>query len=227
MKLFRWALAGLGLALLACAQQAPPAYRVAFHTTAGDFTVEVHRDWAPRGADRFYQLVAAGYYNGDAFYRVIPGFVAQWGLSPDPATTARWRKSYFPDDPVAHSNTAGTITFAAAGKNTRTTEVFINLRDNPRLDKSGFAPFGEVVEGLATVRELDGDYGDTPPNGHGPDPGLIAKYGAAYLTRLFPRLDVIYSAKLLPRRPAGAPGGPRPTGPKRVAWRGQAGPRAQ
>src|SRR6185312_9068237 len=108
-----------------------------------------------------------------------------------------WKQAAIADDPVTHSNLAGTITFAAAGRNTRTTEVFINLRDNARLDKAGFAPFGVVVEGLATARELDGDYGDTPPNGHGPDPGQIARSGAAYLTRNFPRLDVIYSARVL------------------------------
>ncbi|MGH9392634.1 MAG: peptidylprolyl isomerase, partial [Terriglobales bacterium] len=180
--------------------QAPAAaiYQVACHTTGGDFTLQIHRGWAPHGADRFHELVASGYYSGNAFYRVVRGFVAQWGLSPNPADSARWRRQPIPDDPVLHSNLEGTISFAANGPRSRTSEVFINLRDNHRLDGSGFAPFGQVVAGMATVRELSSEYGDTPPGGHGPDPRLVYSRGADYLTRQFPRLDVIYYCRVLP-----------------------------
>lgn len=181
------------LSLLATAPaQAPAQFQVACRTTSGNFTLAIHRDWAPRGADRFYQLVRAHYYRGNAFYRVLPGFVAQWGLSPDPEVTARWQRQRIPDDPVKVSNRKGTITFADSGKNSRTTVVFINLKDNPRLDRQGFAPFGAVSAGMDTVMGLEGGYGDAPPRGHGPDPRLIVSEGAAYLTRQFPRLDVLY-----------------------------------
>ncbi|MGH9477349.1 MAG: peptidylprolyl isomerase [Terriglobales bacterium] len=187
----RLVLASALMAAMAAAQ-APAEYQVSCRTTSGSFTLAVHRAWAPHGADRFYQLLQAHFYQGNAFYRVIPGFVAQWGLSPDPAVTARWQTRRIPDDPVRVSNRKGAITFADSGRNTRTTVVFINLKDNLRLDKLGFAPFGEVIAGMDTVSELDGSYGGGPPGGHGPDPGLIVKEGAAYLTRQFPRLDVLY-----------------------------------
>jgi peptidyl-prolyl cis-trans isomerase A (cyclophilin A) len=180
---------------------APPLYQAHCRTTSGSFTLTLHRDWAPLAADRFYQLLEAHYYQGNAFYRVVPGFVVQWGLSPNPALSQAWRRRTLPDEPVRHSNRAGTISFAAAGKNTRTTEVFINLADHPQLDKLGFAPFGEVTEGLATVRGLEGGYGDGPPRGHGPDPRLIMTQGAAYLTRNFPRLDVLYGCDVVPLAP--------------------------
>lgn len=184
------------------AQMAPAAYQVSCRTTGGNFTLRLHRDWAPQAADRFYTLVEAHYYQGNAFYRVVPGFVVQWGLSPQPSVSQAWRKRTIPDDPVRHSNRAGTISFAASGPHSRTTEVFINLADHPQLDKQGFAPFGEVIAGLGTVRELEGAYGDTPPRGHGPDPRLILSQGAAYLTRHFPRLDVIYAC-VVDATPAG------------------------
>ncbi|HWG38487.1 MAG TPA: peptidylprolyl isomerase [Terriglobales bacterium] len=176
----------------------PQQYQVGCHTTSGDFTIAVHREWAPHGADRFYELVASGYYSGNALYRVIAGFVAQWGLSPNPADSARWRKKPIPDDAVAHSNLAGTIAFAANGPRSRTAEVFINLRDSKQLDKLGFAPFGEVIGGMDTVREFSSAYGDGPPHGHGPDPRLVFSQGAAYWTAHFPRLDVIYYCRVLP-----------------------------
>jgi len=187
-----------GLLARSLRSQGQGEYQVQCHTTSGDFTVAVHRAWAPLGADRFHELVASGYYSGNAFYRVIRGFVAQWGLSPNPAESARWRKLPIPDDPVKHSNLAGTISFAANGPRSRTAEVFINLGDNARLDKSGFAPFGEVVAGMDTVRELSSEYGDGPPQGHGPDPRKVFSEGAAYLTAQFPRLDVIYACRVLP-----------------------------
>ncbi|MGH9468500.1 MAG: peptidylprolyl isomerase [Terriglobales bacterium] len=177
--------------------QAPADFRVACHTTAGDFTLAIHRAWAPHAADRFFALLGAHYYVGNAFYRVVPGFIVQWGLNPNPQVTALWRRR-IPDDPVRVSNTKGTIAFADAGRNTRTTVVFINLRDNRSLDKRGFVPFGQVVAGMDVLTQLDGSYGDSPPEGHGPDPRLILKYGAAYLTRDFPRLDVIYGCRVIP-----------------------------
>jgi peptidyl-prolyl cis-trans isomerase A (cyclophilin A) len=175
--------------------QAPPTVAVACRTTAGSFTITVHPGWAPRGARRFLQLVALHYYDGNAFYRVISGFVAQWGLNPDPKVTAQWLHRAIPDDPVRQSNTAGRVSFATSGKNTRTTEVFVNLGDNRRLDRMGFAPFGEVTAGLGRVKLLDSEYGDVPPNGHGPVAAYIIRFGALYLTRYFPRLDVIYSCR--------------------------------
>jgi len=177
---------------------APAIFSVAFHTTNGDFILQVHRDWAPRGADRFYTLVTSGYYQGNAFFRVLPHFVAQWGLSPTPALSAAWNQRRLPDDPVRQSNLRGRVSFAASGPNSRTTQVFVNLANNPRLDKLGFAPFGEVTTGMATVETLAADYGDSPPGGHGPDPHRILTQGAAYLTSAFPRLDVIYTAVLQP-----------------------------
>lgn len=170
--------------------QAPAQYDVAFRTTAGNFTLEIHRDWAPRAADRFYELTASGYFTGAAFFRVVAGFVAQWGLSPDPRRSAYWEARPIPDDPVRVSNTAGTITFAASGPNSRTSQVFINLGDNHRLDAKGFAPFGRVKAGWTVVRELESEYGERP------DQRQILKQGAAYLTRNFPGLDIIYSASV-------------------------------
>ncbi len=199
---------GLGAQTPAPAKAAPPPaarVEVACRTTAGGFTITVHPAWAPRGARRFLHLVALHYYDGNAFYRVISGFVAQWGLSPDPQATARWLHRAIPDDSVRQSNTEGRISFATSGKNTRTTEVFVNLGDNRRLDHLGFAPFGEVTAGMGHVRLLDSDYGDVPPNGHGPVPGYIIRFGALYLTHYFPRLDVIYSC-----RAAAAAATPRP-----------------
>ncbi|HXR96944.1 MAG TPA: peptidylprolyl isomerase [Terriglobales bacterium] len=180
---------------------APALFDVGFHTTAGDFVIEVQRDWAPHAADRFYTLVRSGYYNGNAFYRVVDRFVAQWGLNPDPSVTALWVHRTLPDDPVVLSNMAGTVSFAALGRNTRTTQVFINLGNNQRLDKMGFAAFGRVVSGMNVALHLASDYGDGPPQGSGPDQARIVAQGAAYLTQNFPRLDVIYTAALV--RPRG------------------------
>jgi cyclophilin family peptidyl-prolyl cis-trans isomerase len=169
---------------------------VACRSTAGSFTITVHPDWAPRGARRFLHLVALHYYDGNAFYRVIPGFVAQWGLSPDPKITAPWLNRKIPDDPVRTGNTEGRVSFATSGRNSRTTEVFVNLGDNRRLDRMGFAPFGEVTSGMRNLRLLDSEYGDVPPHGRGPLPADIIRFGALYLTHYFPRLDVIYSCRV-------------------------------
>ncbi len=177
--------------------RAPAVYRAKFATTQGDFVIEVTRSWAPRGADRFYNLVRYGYYNGASFFRVLPGFVVQFGISPKPAISAVWRNARIPDDPVTQSNRLGTVTFATGGPNTRTTQVFINLKDNTRLDSMGFAPFGRVIEGMEVVEKLYSGYGEGAPMGNGPDQERIQKEGQAYLQQNFPKLDHIISAVVL------------------------------
>jgi peptidyl-prolyl cis-trans isomerase A (cyclophilin A) len=170
---------------------APDSFRVAFETTRGPFVVEVIRAWSPRGADRFHELVNAGYFRDIAFFRVVPGFVAQFGMHGVPAVNDRWRERRIPDDPVAQSNRRGTIVFATMGPNTRTNQFFINYSDNARLDGMGFSPFGRVVEGMSVVDSLYSGYGETP------DQGRIASDGNGYLQREFPRLDYIKSARIV------------------------------
>ena len=169
---------------------APEVFKVKLVTSKGPFVIEVHRDWAPRGADRFYELVKDGYYNEARFFRVIPNFVAQFGLAATPAMTKKWDKS-IDDDPVGHTNSVGTVTFATAGRNSRNTQVFVNLRSNQSLDDQGFAPFGRVVEGMEVVEKLYGKYGDTP------DQDAITSRGNAYLKQRFPLLDYIRTATVL------------------------------
>lgn len=176
------------------ALQAPDSFRARFGTTKGDFVIMVHRAWAPRGADRFYNLVRAGFYDGVRFFRVIPGFMAQFGLHGDPAVTAAWQPRVFPDDPVRRTNGRGMVTFATAGAGTRTTQVFINYRDNSPLDAGGFAPFGQVVEGMDVVDKLFGGYGEGAPGGRGPDQYRLNMEGETYLARQFPNLDKINKA---------------------------------
>src|SRR5437016_46298 len=162
---------------------APDSFRARFSTTKGDFVIEVHRAWAPLGADRFYNLVRSGYYDGLRFFRVIPGFMAQFGLHADTAVTSAWRERVIADDQMRRSNQRGMVTFATAGPGTRTTQIFINYRDNSRLDGMGFMPFGEVVEGMAVVDSLYGGYGEGAPNGRGPDQMRIHIEGEKYLAR--------------------------------------------
>lgn len=184
---------------LANNEEAPATYKVNFDTTKGPFTVEVHRDWAPRGADRFYNLVKVGFYNDVRFFRVIPGFMAQFGIHGDPTVAKLWQTSRINDDPVKQSNRRGSITFATAGPNTRTTQLFINLVDNANLDKMGFAPFGTVDgKGMAIVDKIYGGYGEGAPRGRGPDQGRLQAEGNAYLGKDFPRLDYIKSATIVP-----------------------------
>ncbi len=178
---------------------APDVYEVEFHTTKGNIMVRVTRAWAPRGADRFYNLVEHHFFDGSAFFRVLAGFVAQFGLSSSPRISAAWARATIPDDPVLKSNLRGTLSFATAGPNTRTTQLFINLGNNTRLDAMGFAPFGEVVEGMNVVDELYSAYGDGPPSGDGPNQSLISREGNTYLERDFPHLDRILTARVLPR----------------------------
>ncbi|HLY10514.1 MAG TPA: peptidylprolyl isomerase [Planctomycetota bacterium] len=180
----------------AMAKPAPEEYKVRLTTSQGAFTIKVTRSWAPLGADRFYNLVRHGFYNDCRFFRVIAGFVSQFGLHGDPKIAAVWKNATIQDDPVKDSNKAGRITFATRGANSRTTQVFINLKDNTRLDTQGFAPFGEVVEGMEVVRRLYADYGEGPPTGHGPQQGRIQSEGNPYLAE-FPKLDVIRTSELL------------------------------
>src|SRR5207247_1080229 len=163
------------------AQQAPDSFRARFSTTKGDFVIAVHRAWAPLGADRFYNLVRSGYYDGLRFFRVIPGFMAQLGLHADTAVTSAWRERVIADDQMRRSDQRGMVTFATAGPGTRTTQVFINYGDNSQLDGRGFAPFGQVVEGMNVVDSLYGGYGEGAPNGRGPDQMRIHIEGEKYL----------------------------------------------
>ncbi|HLF93403.1 MAG TPA: peptidylprolyl isomerase [Planctomycetota bacterium] len=203
----------IGLALAACAapppdtkghKDAPPRdtslpskaspgeYRVRLETTKGDVTLRVVRAWAPLGADRFRELVSSGFYDGARFFRVVPNFVVQFGIAGDPAVTKKWDKTEIKDDPVVQSNTRGRLTFATSGPDTRTTQLFISHKDNGRLDKMGFSPFGEVVEGMSVVESIySGD-------GEKPDQERIEKEGNAYLQRDFPKLDFIKTARILP-----------------------------
>jgi peptidyl-prolyl cis-trans isomerase A (cyclophilin A) len=178
----------------ALTEQAPATYRARFDTTRGTFVIQVNRDWAPIGADRFYNLIKAGFYDDVRFFRVLDGFMAQFGMNGNPAVTAIWRRQQLKDDPVKQSNRRGYVSFATAGPNTRTTQVFINFVDNSGLDKQGFAPFGEVVEGMSVVDNLYSGYG----RNNVPDQGRITTEGNAYLTKEYPRLDYIKSATIEP-----------------------------
>ena len=177
-------------------EQAPATYKVRFDTTKGVFVVEVTRAWAPRGADRFYNLVKNGFYDNARFFRVISGFMVQFGIHGDPAIMSQWRSSQIPDDPVTQSNTRGMITFATAGPNTRTSQVFINFADNARLYQSGFAPFGKVVSVMNVVDSLNAEYGEGAPRGRGPDQSRLQSEGNAYLAKDFPRMDYIKKATI-------------------------------
>ena len=197
--------AALALLLGACraapdgSPKASAGYKVRFSTSAGEFVVRVVPDWAPLGAARFRTLVESGFFDGARFFRVLPGFVAQVGINGDPAVTRKWDKSEIKDDPVTQSNTRGRVTFATAGPDTRTTQIFINFSDkNARLDSMGFSPFGEVVEGMDVVGRLYSGYGEGAPQGKGPDQERIEKEGNAYLERDFPKLDYIKTARLAP-----------------------------
>jgi peptidyl-prolyl cis-trans isomerase A (cyclophilin A) len=178
-------------------QPAPATYQAEFQTTGGTFVIEVHRDWAPIGAERFYNLVRNGYYDGGRFFRVVPDFVAQFGIHSDPAITAIWKNAVIPDDPVGHTNARYTVTFGRSGPNSRAVQVFVNLADNRSLDDMGFAPFGEVVRGMNVIDRLYDDYGDSPPAGNGVDQARVLAEGEAYLRRSFPRLTRIVGARIV------------------------------
>lgn len=187
--------------------KAPAEYEVKFVTTAGDFTVKVTRVWAPNGADRFYNLVRHHFYDGASFFRVLPGFMAQFGISAYPEVSKVWENATIKDDPIVQSNHRGFLSFATAGPNTRTTQVFVNYGNNENLDRSGFSAFAVVTDGMEVVDKLYNGYGEGAPDGHGPDQGLISSRGHAYLEKGFPKLDTIKSATLVPASttPAAAP----------------------
>jgi len=180
----------------ALTEKAPATYKVKFDTSKGVFVVEVHRDWAPNGADRFYNLVKNGFYDNVRFFRVVSGFMVQFGINGDPALSARWREARIKDDPVKQSNKRGFITFATAGPDTRTTQVFINFANNAGLDGQGFAPFGKVISGMKVVDSLFSGYGEGAPRGRGPDQGRLQREGNAYLQRDFPQMDYIKKASI-------------------------------
>ena len=177
---------------------APDTFKAQFVTTKGNFTVEVTRALSPNGADRFYNLVRSGFFSDVAFFRVIPGFMCQFGIHGDPAVAAKWREANIPDDAVKGSNTRGAITFATAGPGTRTTQLFINFGDNVGLDSQGFSPFGKVTDGMDVVDKINSEYGEGAPNGRGPDQGRIQAEGNTYLKTDFPNLDYIKSASVIP-----------------------------
>lgn len=181
----------MSASLTSAAEQAPAKYKVKFETTAGDFVVDVTREWAPIGADRFYEAVKGGFYDDCRFFRVVPGFMVQFGINGDPATQEKWREANIKDDPVRGSNKKGYVTFATAGPNTRTTQVFINFGDNAFLDKQGFAPFGIVSDGMDKVEKIESKYGEKP------NQGAIQSQGNEYLKSKFPDLDYIKKATIV------------------------------
>jgi peptidyl-prolyl cis-trans isomerase A (cyclophilin A) len=174
----------------------PSQYTVELDTTKGAIVIEVRREWAPNGAGRFYELVQNGYFTDVAFFRVVGGFMAQAGISGDPALNAVWREKRIPDDPVKASNMRGTVTFATSGPDSRTTQFFINFSDNSRLDGMGFAPIGKVKD-MAPVDALYDGYGEGAPGGRGPSQGQMQMEGNSYLKASFPKLDYIKSARII------------------------------
>jgi peptidyl-prolyl cis-trans isomerase A (cyclophilin A) len=173
--------------------KAPESFKARFDTTQGTFVIEVHREWSPNGADRFYNLVKNGYFDGVKFFRVVPGFVVQWGIHGDPAIATTWLKATIPDDPVKESNKRGFVTFAKSGApNSRSVQLFINLVDNIRLDAMGFAPFGMVLEGMDVVDKLYGGYSENLTKLQ----GRIAEEGNAFLEKNYPELDAIKKASI-------------------------------
>ena len=186
----------------------PAEYKVKLETTKGDVIIQVHNEWSPMGADHFYELVTKGYYDNNAFFRAIKGFVVQFGMNGDPKVTARWNGVHVLDDPPKKtSNKAGTVTFAQTSMpNSRTTHIFINLADNSEaLDSMNFTPFGEVISGMENVSNLYMGYGDGPPDGHGPDQEALAHGGNAYLQKAFPNLDYIKKATVIDPPPPAKP----------------------
>lgn len=178
-------------------ETAPVTFRARFETSKGTFVVEAHRAWSPNGVDRFYNLVRGGFFNDVRFFRVIAGFMAQFGINGDPGIQSLWRDANIPDDPVLMGNTRGRVSFATAGPNTRSTQLFINFGDNSRLDEMGFSAIGEVIEGMEVVDALYAGYGEGAPNGSGPSQGRIQAEGNAYLEADFPGLDHVERAVIV------------------------------
>jgi peptidyl-prolyl cis-trans isomerase A (cyclophilin A) len=178
-------------------EKAPDKFQVKFDTTKGEFVVEVTRDWAPNGADRFYNLVKNGFYDECRFFRVIKDFMVQFGINGDPKVSIKWYSARIKDDPVEKSNKRGYITYAMAGPDTRTTQLFINFRDNSPLDNQGFAPFGKVTKGMDVVDSIYNGYGEGAPSGNGPEQGRIIQEGNSYLKASFSKLDYIKTAMIV------------------------------
>ena len=175
----------------ALTEQAPATYKAKFETSKGTFVVQVNREWAPNGADRFYNLVKNGFFDNARFFRVVPDFMVQFGINGDPKVSEVWRPARIPDDRVTQSNKRGYITFATSGPNSRTTQVFINFKDNAFLDKQGFSPFGQIVSGMENVVDkIHAGYGESP------NQGAIQMQGNSYLNSSFPSLDYIKKATI-------------------------------
>lgn len=175
----------------------PEIYRAKFETTQGDFIVEVTRAWSPRGADRFHELLRMHYFDEGRFFRVLPGFIVQFGVNKDFKVHDVWREYMILDDPRTHKNVRGTLAFAQSGPNTRATEVFINLADNPMLDDQGFVPFAKIVEGMDVPDKFYSGYGELAPQGKGPDAGRVEEEANEYLVPRFPNLDYIKRARFV------------------------------
>ena len=173
-------------------EQSPDTYKVLFETSKGNFTIEIHREWSPNGADRFHKLVESGFYNDCRFFRVVPNFMVQWGINGDPEIQKSWKDATIKDERVTQSNQRGFITFAMSpAKNSRTSQLFINFKDNSSLDSKGFAPFGQVVEGMDVVDAINAEYREQP------DQSVIQDRGNEYLDKSFPKLDYIKKASVL------------------------------
>jgi cyclophilin family peptidyl-prolyl cis-trans isomerase len=178
-------------------ETAPATFTANFDTSAGSFVITVHRDWAPAGADRFYNLVKNGFFTNVRFFRAIPNFMVQFGIHGDPAIASQWRNARLPVDKVVKSNTRGMVTYAMGGTpDTRTTQMFINFKNNANLDAMGFAPFGEVTTGMENVDKIYTGYGEGAPSGKGPEQGRVQAEGNAYLMKDFPKMDYIKSATI-------------------------------
>ena len=188
--------AGATSAATVATPASPDSFLVAVQTSKGRVVMQVVREWAPRGADRFYELVNARYYDGAKFFRVL-GFMAQFGIGGDPAMNERWSNNNIPDDPVKQSNKRGYVSYAMGGPNTRSTQLFINKRDNARLDPMGFAPIAVVIEGMDVVDRLYSGYGEGAPDGNGPMQDRIEHEGNAYLNKYFPLLDSVVTARIV------------------------------
>ena len=174
-----------------CSSGGPPEhYRARFDTTQGAFVIDVKREWAPVGADRFYELVKSGFYDEARFFRVAPGFVIQWGIARDPILNSQWKDKIIPDDPVKEGNLAGYVSFASRGPNTRTTQIFVNLANNLQLDSMGFAAFGRITDGLDVIPRIYAAYRESPAQDQ------IEAQGNAYLNQNFPKLDYIKTARI-------------------------------
>lgn len=173
-------------------EEIPEVFKVKFECSNGDFVMELHKDWSPLGVQRLYDMVQNGVFNEARFFRVVPNFVVQWGIPADPAVAAKWREDGLKDEEVKQSNTQGMVTFAKSGApNSRTTQMFINLRNNQNLDAMGFSPIGKIVEGFDVVQKINPEYGESP------NQGMIQSQGNEYLTKAFPNLDYIKSASIM------------------------------